>query len=153
MKLKTKVTAEEGKHDISIIRKFDLPLSLLFKAFIDSEIVEQWMNTKVIKLESKKHGEYIYETTDPKGYKHIFSGVIHELILDKLIIRTFEMENTNFGVQMEYYEFTSLPNNSSLLNKHIIFRSVEERNLTLKLPFVQGINMAHNRLEKILGTK
>lgn len=153
MELKTKVTAEEGKHDISITRKFDLPLSLLFKAFVDSDIVEQWMNTKVLKLESKKHGEYIYETTDPKGYKHIFSGVIHELILDKLIIRTFEMENTNFGVQMEYYEFDALSDNTSILNKQIIFRSEEERNMTLKLPFVQGINMAHNRLEKILGTK
>jgi uncharacterized protein YndB with AHSA1/START domain len=50
-----------------IIREFDLPLELLFKAYVAPDIVEQWMGTKVLKLESKKHGSYQFETTDAKG--------------------------------------------------------------------------------------
>ena len=56
MEQKTKINAEDGKQDLVITREFDLPLELLFKAYAEPEIVEQWMGTKVLKLESKKHG-------------------------------------------------------------------------------------------------
>src|SRR5580765_3886472 len=98
---KTKINAEDGKQEIVITREFDLPLELLFKAYVEPEIVEQWMGTKVLKLESKKHGSYQFETTDPKGNKHGFNGAIHEFIPDRKMVRTFEMENGNFGVQLE----------------------------------------------------
>jgi uncharacterized protein YndB with AHSA1/START domain len=74
MERKTKIHAEDGKQELVITREFDLPLELLFKAYTEPEIVEQWMGTKVLKLENKKHGSYQFETTDPKGNKHGFSG-------------------------------------------------------------------------------
>src|SRR4051812_45391136 len=105
MEQKTKIKAEDGKQELTITREFDLPLELLFKAYTEPEIVEQWMGTKVLKLENKKQGGYQFETTDPKGNKHAFSGAIHEFSVNKKIIRTFEMENTPFGVQLEFLEF------------------------------------------------
>src|SRR5688572_8029204 len=108
MERKTKINAEDGKQELMITREFDLPLELLFMAFAEPEIIEQWMGTKVLKLESKKHGSYQFETTDPKGNKHGFNGVIHELIPNRKITRTFEMENGHFGVQLEVYEFEQL---------------------------------------------
>ena len=101
---RTQVNAEDGKQDLMITREFDLPLELLFKAYIESDIIEQWMGTKVLKLDSKKHGSYYIETKDPKGNVAFqASGVIHELIPNRKIIRTFEMSNTPFGVQLEVY--------------------------------------------------
>ena len=151
MERKTIVNAEDGKQEILITREFDLPLNLLFKAYTDAEIVEQWMGTKVHKLENKKHGSYLFETTDPKGNKHRFSGTIHDFTPDQRIIRTFEMENTPFGVQLEFLEFKKLTEDTSKLVMHTIFKSVEVRDQLLKLPFSQGINMAHNRLQSIAG--
>ena len=151
MERKTKVDAEDGKQEILITREFDLPVDLLFKAFVEPEIVEQWMGTKVLKLESKRHGSYQFETTDPKGNRHGFNGVIHELVPDEKITRTFEMENTSFGVQLEFYEFEKLTSDTSKLTMHILFRSVGLRNQLLQLPFAQGINMAHNRIQNILS--
>ena len=55
---KTKITAEEGKQELAITREFDLQLELLFKAYVEPEIVEQWMGTKVLKLESRNHGRF-----------------------------------------------------------------------------------------------
>src|SRR4030095_3963888 len=134
-----------------ITREFDLPLELLFKAYVEAEIVEQWMGTKVLKLENKKHGSYQFETTDPKGNKHGFNGTIHEFVPDKKITRTFEMENAPFEVQLEFLEFEKLTDDTSKLNMHVIYRSVEVRDQILKLPFAQGINMAHNRIQDILN--
>jgi len=151
MEQKTKIDAAEGKQELEITREFDLPLELLFKAFVEPELVEQWMGTKVLKLESKKHGGYQFETTDPKGNKHGFNGVIHEFAPNKKITRTFEMENTPFGVQLEIYDFEQLTEDTSKLHMHVIYESVAHRNQVLQLPFAQGINIAHNRLQDIVS--
>jgi len=149
MEQKTKITAEDGKQELMITREFDLPLELLFKAYAEPEIVEQWMGTNVLKLENKKHGGYQFETTDPKGNKYGFNGVIHEFSPNRKITRTFEMENTPFGVQLEFLEFERLTDDTSKLTMHVIYRSVALRDQILQLPFAQGINMAHNRLQDI----
>jgi uncharacterized protein YndB with AHSA1/START domain len=151
MERKTKIHAEDGKQEIMITREFDLPLELLFKAYIEPDIIEQWMGTKVLKLENKKHGGYQFETTDPKGNKHGFNGTIHEFIPNQKITRTFEMENAPFEVQLEFLEFEKLTDDTSKLNMHVIYRSVTVRDQVLKLPFAQGINMAHNRIQEILN--
>lgn len=150
MERKTKVSAENGRQEIFITREFDLPVDLLFKAYAEAEIVEQWMGTKVLKLESKKHGSYQFETTDPKGNKHRFNGVIHEFITGQKITRTFEMENAPFGVQLEFLEFESLTDETSKLTMHVVYRSIAVRDQVLQLPFAQGINMAHNRIQTIM---
>ena len=157
MEQKTKVNAEDGKQDLMITREFDLPLQLLFKAYQEPELVEQWMSneystTKLLKLESKKHGSWQLETTDPQG-KVVFraNGVIHEFVPNQKLTRTFEMENAPFGVQLEVYEFKKLTDDTSKLNMHVIYESVAQRDQVLKLPFAQGINMAHNRLQDIVS--
>src|SRR5882762_4705138 len=132
MEQKTKINAEDGKQDLVITREFDLPLELLFKAYEDPEIIEQWMGTKVLKLESEKHGSYQFETTDPKGNKHGFNGVIHEFIPEQKITRTFEMENAPFGVQLEFLEFEKLTDDTSKLNMHVIYESVAHRDRVLQ---------------------
>ena len=151
MEQKTKINAENGKQEIVITREFDLPLELLFKAYVEPEIVEQWMGTKVLKLENKKHGSYQFETTDPQGNKYGFNGVIHEFAPNRKITRTFEMENAPFDVQLEFLEFEKLTGDTSKLNMHIVFRSVALRDQMLQLPFAQGINMAHNRLQDVVS--
>lgn len=151
MELKTKIDAGEGKQDLTITREFDLPLELLFKAYEKAEIVEQWMGTKVLKLENKKHGSYQFETTDPKGNKHGFNGAIHEFVANRKIIRTFEMENAAFDVQLEFLEFEKLTDDTSKLTMHVVYKSVALRDEMLKLPFAQGINWAHNRLQEVVG--
>lgn len=151
MERKTKISAEEGKQELVITREFDLPLELLFKAYVEPDIIEQWMGTKVLKLENRKHGSWQFETTDPRGNKYGLNGVIHEFSLNRKITRTFEMENTPFGVQLEFLEFEELTDDTSKLTMHVVYRSVAHRDQVLQLPFAQGINMAHNRLQEIVN--
>jgi uncharacterized protein YndB with AHSA1/START domain len=152
MEKKTKIDAENGKHDLTITRVFDLPVELLFKAYIEPEIVEQWMGTKVLKLENKKHGSWQFETKDQQG-NVVFkaNGTIHEFIPDQKITRTFEMDNAPFDVQLEFLEFEKLTDGTSKLNMHVVYRTAELRDQMLKLPFAYGINMAHNRLQEVLN--
>ncbi len=134
MELKTNVSAEEGKQEIMISRTFDLPLELLFKAYTEPEFIEQWMHTKVIKFEFRKHGSYQFETTDHKGNLHGFNGVIHNFTVNQKIIRTFEMENSLL-VSLEVYEFGNYREFKQL--QQIIYQTVAQRDENLKLPFKQ----------------
>jgi uncharacterized protein YndB with AHSA1/START domain len=152
MELKTKIHAEDGKQEIFITREFDLPLELLFRAYTEPEIVEQWMGTKVLKMENQQHGGYQFETLNPQG-DVVFraNGSVHEFIPNQSIIRTFQMENTPFPVQTEFLEFEKLTDDTSKITIHTIYKSVDYRDQMLKLPFAQGLNMAHNRLQEAVS--
>jgi uncharacterized protein YndB with AHSA1/START domain len=152
MEQKTKVNAEEGRQDMTITREFNLPVDLLFKAYEEADLLEQWWGTKVLKLESKKHGSYQVQTKNAVG-NVIFgaSGVIHEFIPNQKIIRTFEMDNMPFGVQMEVYDFEALTDDTSKLTMHVIYETGALRDQVLKLPFTQGIGWAHNRIEELMS--
>ena len=157
MERKTKIHAEDGKQDLTITREFDLPLELLFKAHAEPAIFEQWMSheygtTKVLKLEGKKHGGWQFQTADAQG-NVVFSanGVFHEFIPDQKIIRTFEMENTPFPVTLEFLEFEKLTDDTSKLTMHIVYKTAAHRDQHLQMPFAQGLNMAHNRLQDIVS--
>lgn len=151
MELKTKIEVENGRQGLTIRREFELPVELLFTAYIEPELIEQWMGTTVVQLENKKFGCYRFETKDPSGNIHGFSGVIHELITNQSIIRTFEMENTPFPVQLEFLEFEKIDKMKSKLTMYVLYKSEEVRDQMLKLPFKQGLNMAHNRLLEVVS--
>jgi hypothetical protein len=61
------------------------------------------------------------------------------------------MENTPFGVQLEFMEFEKMTDDTSKINMHVIYESVMQRDQVLQLPFRQGVNMAHNRIQEILS--
>src|SRR6185369_13418101 len=132
MEPKTKIKAEDGKQELLITREFELPVDLLFLAYTEPELVEQWMGTKVLKLENKQHGGWQFETTDPKGNKHGFHGVIHEICPNQKITRTFEMANTPLGAQLEFLEFEKLTDDTSKFTMQIVYRSVAHRDQMLK---------------------
>lgn len=157
MELKTKVHAEDGRHDLTITREFDLPVELLFTAHAEPELFEQWMSheygtTKVLKFEARKHGGWQFQTVDGVG-NVLFgaNGTFHDFVPNSKITRTFETDDSAYDVQLEFLEFESLSDETSKLTIHSIFRSAELRDKLLKMPFAFGLSMAHDRLEEIVG--
>jgi len=151
MEQKTKINAEDGRQDLVITRTFDMSLELLFKAYSEPELVEQWMGTKVLKLENKNHGSYQFETSHNGNVMFKANGTIHSFLPNERIVRTFEMENMPIGVQLEFLEFEKLSDEKSKLSIHIIYKSEQHRAEQLKMPFASGLNMAHNRLQEIIN--
>ncbi len=152
MELKTKIYAAENTQELTITREFDLPVELLFKAYEDPELFAQWMGTKVLKMKNKKHGSYAFETSYNGNVVFSANGTIHDFEKNKKITRTFEMENTPFPAQLEFLEFEKLTDATSKLTIKTIFKSQAFRNQLLQMPFAQGLNMAHDKLQEILLT-
>jgi uncharacterized protein YndB with AHSA1/START domain len=157
MELKTKIHAEDGKHDLIITRDFDLPAELVFRAHVEPELFEDWMSheygkVRVVNFDFRKHGSWEFENIGPDG-SVVFGagGTIHEFLPNQKITRTFEMSNSPFDVQLEFLEFESLTEERSRLVVHSIYRSSELRDAMLKLPFAAGLSMAHDRLQNVGG--
>jgi uncharacterized protein YndB with AHSA1/START domain len=150
MEQKTKVHAEDGKQEILITREFDLPLEQLFRAYEEPDLLEQWMGTRVVRMENRRYGSFEFETSRNGVLLFRANGTIHEFVRNRKITRTFEMNDTPFPVQLEFLEFESLGENKSKLNMHIVFKSVKFRDELLKMPFAMGINAAHNQLQKTI---
>jgi uncharacterized protein YndB with AHSA1/START domain len=150
MESKTQIIAPEGKQELFITREFNIPVHSLYKAYSEAEFLEQWMQTKVLKLENINLGSYVFETSHYGEVVFKANGTIHKVVPNQAIIRTFEMENMPIGVQLEFLNFEQLTESTSKLTIQIIYKSELHRAEQLKLPFEYGINMAHNRLEEIL---
>ena len=159
MELKTKIHAEDGKHDLTITREFDLPAELVFRAHVEAEFFEEWMSheygkVRVLKFDFQRNGSWEFENIGPDG-SVVFGagGTIHEFVPDKKITRTFEMSNSPFDVQLEFLDFQTLTEERSRLTIHSVYRTVELRDAMLKLPFAAGLSMAHDRLQGVAGNR
>src|SRR5690606_34762843 len=109
------------------------------------------MGTKVLKLENKEHGSWRFETSHAGQVVFAANGVILEFVPNEKITRTFQMENASFPVQLEFFEFEKLTEDASKLTMQIIFKSVVFRDQLMKMPFAQGLSMAHDRLQAIVN--
>ncbi|MFX3626106.1 MAG: SRPBCC domain-containing protein [bacterium] len=165
----TIVQAEAGRQEIVLTYVFDASIKKVFEAFIQKNIVRQWLVplNSVLEIESyliQNNGKYRYTIIDESGDKHTFCGVVHEVLYLERIIQTFEYETTpkNGEVSLEVLSFMPLDNNSTKLTHQSIFRSVAERDAVLitknsegplKEEKKLGIIDIYNRLSTILNKK
>ncbi len=154
---KTKIITEPGKQEIIILREFNAPRELAFKAFIDPELYKQWigprdLKTTIDKFEQENGGSWRYIQKDKEGNEFAFHGVNHEVLEPERIIGTFEFEGLpeKGHVILQTAKFEALPNNRTKLTSQSVFQSVEDRNGMLQSGMKEGVNDSYNRLEELL---
>ncbi len=158
MKNETKIIAEPGKQDVSIIREFDAPRELVFKAHADPELIKQWLGPKdrVMKIDhynSKSGGSYRY-TIHNKDGKEIaaFNGAIHEVTAPERIIQTFEFEGLpqRGHVTLDCMTFEKLPNNRTKVTTHSVCRTQSDRDAMMQSGMESGVNEGYVKLDMLL---
>src|SRR5215831_6355567 len=81
---KTEIKAEPGKQELYIIREFDAPRELLFRAHTDPKLYEKWVGPKdltmtVEKMDAVEGGSYRF-THERGGHKYAFFGIYHDVL-------------------------------------------------------------------------
>ncbi len=152
----TQIIAEKGKHDFFVIREFDAPKELVFKAFSDPEILAQFyapydFTIHFEQFDFRSGGSYKWSHTDSKG-KHMctFYGVIHEVEAPNRFIQTAEfMDMPERGhVVMEGMYFDELPNGRTKLTIHDVCFSVEDRDAMIESGMEGGLIDIFDKLDK-----
>ena len=77
----TKMIAKPGVQEIIVIREFDAPRELVFKACTDAELYARWigpreLSTTIEIFEPHPGGTYRFIQTDPAGQEFAFHGVL-----------------------------------------------------------------------------
>lgn len=154
---KTTITAEPGKHDILIIREFDAPRELVFKAFTDPELYVQWLGPRRLKMtlekfEPKSGGSWRYTHKDEKGNEFGFHGVNHEVTFPERIIGTFEFEGLpeKGHVSLETVRLQELPGGRTRLTNVAVFQTVADRDGMLQSGMEKGMGESFERLDELI---
>jgi uncharacterized protein YndB with AHSA1/START domain len=155
---KTKITAESGKQELEIIREFDAPRELVFKAYTDPDLYRQWLGPRRLKMNLEKFeptngGSWRYVHRDEDGNEYAFHGVHHEVTRPERIISTFEFEGLPEPghVSLETATFEELPSGNTKVTAKAVFQSVADRDSMLRSGMEEGVNDSHDRLDELLA--
>ena len=154
----TQIIAEKGNQEIFIIREFDAPREMVFKAFSDPEILVQFFAPFDYTLhfnhqDYRTGGSYSWCNKNKEGKTLCtFSGVIHELTSPERIIQTSEfMELPERGnVLLEVIKFEDLPNNRTKMTVHDLCPSVAIRDTIINSGMDKGLVDIFNKLDMLL---
>lgn len=158
MKNQTEIIAEDGKQELFIMREFNAPRELVFKAFTDPELLVQWLGCDALTMKTERNTEGKGASwrdifTDPDGNVFGFHGVCHEFMAPQLIIRTFEFEGLPEPghVCLETLRFEVLPGDRTKISVQSVFQSVADRDGMLRSGMETGVFEAHDRLDALLA--
>jgi len=157
-KNQTKIIAESGKQELFIIREFEAPRELVFKAFTDPKLIVQWLGprelkTKLDKFDPRSGGSYRYIHTDPNGNEYGFHGVVHDVTAPQRIIQTFEFEGLpeKGHTTLETSRFEELPGGRTRVTIQSVFQSVTDRDGMIQYGMERGVNDSHERLDELFA--
>ncbi len=152
-----KIIAESAKQQLIIIRDFDAPRALVFKAFTDPDLYVQWLGprgltTTLETFEPRSGGSWRYIQTDQDRNEFAFHGVHHEVLPPERMIGTFEFEGLpeTGHVLLQVARFEELPSDQTRLTSQSVFLSVEDRDGMLQTGMEEGVNESYERLDELL---
>ena len=153
----TMITAEPGKQELFIVREFDAPRELVFKAHIDPGLYAQWLGPRGLTttfeaFEPVNGGRWRFIQKDSAGNVFGFHGVYHDVTTPERIIGTFEYEGLpeSGHVILETTQFEALPSGRTRITAQSVFQSVEDRDGMLAAGMEGGVEEGYERLDEIL---
>ena len=149
----TTITAQPGTPYVDLVREFDAPPELVFRAHTDPDVVAQWLGPRGMQMEVLEHdarpgGSYRYVHRGREG-EFRFRGVFHTVTPDKLIVQTFEYEGMPERVSLEMSRFHDLGGRTRLTRRSV-FASVEERDEMVAAGMENGVRDSMERLAELL---
>ena len=152
----THITAEKGKQDIWVERRFDTHKSLVFRLLTEPDLIVQWqVQPFTFKTFEGKNGGY-YESSHigPDGNTYGFKGVFHEIIPNQRIIKTSEFLGLPFKVipTLEIQSVEELNPNETKLTIQIICNNEEVRDTMVQHGMQQQFDALFSKLDSLLKT-
>jgi len=151
---KTIITAEPGKQEVFVMREFDAPRELVYKAHVDPKLYVQWLGPRGYEMiletfEPVNGGKYRYIHKDKDGNEFGFHGTFHELSIDNMV-QTFEFEGYPGHVSLDTMTLEELPGNRTKATIHSVFQSVSDRDGMIQNGMEKGMREGYERLDDIL---
>ena len=152
----TQIIAEPGMPQVVIIREFQAPRELLFRAYTDPELLVQWLGPRrltmiVDRLDVRDGGRWRFVHREADGTEYGFHGVYHGTPSPDGIVQTWEYEGAPGRVHLETLTFEDRGGGRTLLRASAVYQSVEDRDAEVEAGMEVGVNEGMERLEELLA--
>ena len=151
----TTSTTGPTERKMIMTRFFDAPRELIFKAYIDPNLIRQWwgpkrLTTTVVKMDVRPGGIWRFVQRESDGNEYVFNGMYHEIVPPKRLVYTFEFEGMPGHVTVETVTFEEEHNAKTKLTSESFFQTIEDRDIMLNLRAGGGVAARMDRLAGLL---
>jgi uncharacterized protein YndB with AHSA1/START domain len=149
------ITAEPGVPQVRTERELDAPLDLVYRAFTEPELLEQWLGPRkytmtVERFEPRDGGTWRYIHADDAGNEYGFHGVFHGDPSPKGIVQTFEFEGAPGHVSLDTVTFEERDQKTTV-HTNSLFQSVEARDAMVNSGMGDGMSQGYERLDELVA--
>jgi len=146
------MTVELGSLEVRLIREFESPAALVYRAYVDPEAIPRWWGpgnlvTVVDRLEAWPGGSWRFCQTEPDGEQYAFRGFYHQVDPGRRLVYTFEWEGLPGHILLETIDFLDLPDGRCRLVDSSVFQSVEDRDGMVAMGMETGAAESLERLQ------
>jgi uncharacterized protein YndB with AHSA1/START domain len=152
----TTIEADPNVPTIRIIRDFDAPRDRVFRAWVDPELVVQWLGPKSSEMridqwDARTGGNYRYAAMQDGAEVAAFYGSFHEVRPSERLVQTFTWEGMPDGVSLETMTFEDLGDGRTRTVGLSVVDSFEGRDAIMASGMDVGVNEGYEKLDALLA--
>ncbi|HWD81793.1 MAG TPA: SRPBCC family protein [Kribbella sp.] len=149
-----KVIAEPGEPQIVIVRTFNAPRELLFRAYTEPDLVKRWLGPPdfelvVNQLDPHHGGRWRWTHYDKAGKGYVFHGLYHGEPSPERIVQTYEFDKAPGTVYLNLITFDEADGVTTLTQRTVFF-ATEDRDLYVDGGMERGIRASMQQLEELV---
>jgi uncharacterized protein YndB with AHSA1/START domain len=150
------ITAEPGVPQVLTARTFDAPRDLVFRAFVEPDLLVQWLGPRqytmtIERFDVRDGGTYRYVHADDAGNAFGFHGVFHGEPSPDGFVQTLEFEGAPGHVSMDTLTLEERDGKTTV-RTNSVFQSVEARDAMVQSGMAEGMSEGYDRLEELIAT-
>jgi uncharacterized protein YndB with AHSA1/START domain len=148
------VIAEPGVPQVSVIREFEAPRELLFRAYTEPDLVARWLGPAgleliVNQLDPQHGGRWRWTHYDADGKGYVFHGLYHGTPTPERIVQTYEFDQQPGTVYLNLITFDEA-DGVTTLRQNTVFFAVQDRDLYVAGGMEQGIRASMQQLDDLV---
>ena len=152
----TTIEADPNLPTIRIIRDFDAPPDKVFRAWIDRELVVQWLGPKSTEMridqwDARTGGNYRYIALQDGEEVAAFYGSFHEVRPSERLVQTFTWEGMPDGVSLETMTFEDLGGGRTRTIGLSVVDNLESRDAIMASGMEVGVYEGYEKLDALLA--
>lgn len=159
--MKTAINTDFDKFTFEAKRLFNAPIALVWKAYTDPELIDQWWAPKPWKAETKSmdfrpEGKWVYDMVGPEGERHSAIQIFNEIETENYFsgIDAFTDDDGNINESMPVAKWKNTfqtTDEGTLVIAEAIYPNEESLKIVIDMGMEQGLSMAHDNLDELLS--
>lgn len=152
----TTIEADPELPTVTIIRDFAAPRDRVFRAWVEPELVRQWLGPRSVEMvidewDARTGGAYRYRAVRDGAEVAAFYGSFHEVRPSERLVQTFTYTDVPDGVSLDTMTFEELADGATRVTATSVVYSIEARDMMIASGMESGVIEGYERLDDLLA--